>query len=167
VLQSQGRLDEAIHHYGRALQANPDYAKAHNNLGSVLIMTGQLEGALKHFREAVRLEPDWPMPLNGAAWILATHPNPDVRDAGQAIVLAERAASLTKYQNASILNTLAASCASAGQFDRAVMTARAALGLASRTQDDKLANHIRMQLELYRQEKPYREPVRTQGTIHP
>ena len=117
-------------------------------------MTGQLDEALRHLREAVRLKPNWPVPLNPMARILFTHPDPKMRNTSEAIALAERAAKLTKYQNATILETLAAAYAAAGQFDRAVTTAEAALELASAAQADKLAIRIRKQLQLYRQAKP-------------
>ena len=34
VLSVQGKVPEAIAHYEQALRLNPDYAEAHNNLGS-------------------------------------------------------------------------------------------------------------------------------------
>jgi tetratricopeptide (TPR) repeat protein len=153
-LAVHGKFDEAISHFRQALQLKPDYAKAHNNLANVLITTGRVDEALKHFREAVRLKTDYLAPLNSMARILVTHPNPKLRDAAQAIELAERAAKLTKYQNPTILDTLSAAYAAAGQFDRAITTAQAALKLASDAQADELANHIRKRLELYRQAKP-------------
>jgi len=153
ALEAQGRLDEAIKHYRQALQIVPDYARVHYNLGHVLVMAGQLDVALEHFREAVRLKPDWPTPLNDLARILATHTDSKVQDARQAIRFAEHAAELTKYQNPSILETLAAAYAAAGQFDRAVTTTEAALTLASDAQADELVNHLRKQLKLYRQAK--------------
>ena len=104
----------------------------------------------------MRLEPDNLAALNSVAWILATHPDPKLRDANQAIEFAERAAELTRYQNAAVLDTLAAAYAAAGQFDRAVTTAQTALELASAAQNEQLANHIRKQLELYKQAKPVR-----------
>ena len=36
ALAAQGRVDEAIQHFDRALRLNPDDAKAHNNLGKAL-----------------------------------------------------------------------------------------------------------------------------------
>ena len=77
------------------------------------------------------------------------------------IRLAERAADLTRHQNPGILDTLAVAYAAAGQFDRAVTTAQTALALASAAHAGDLANQIRMRLELYKQRKPYREPVPT------
>jgi len=86
--------------------------------------------------------------------ILATHPDPKARDANRAIELAERAAELTKHQSPEVLGTLAEAYAAAGRFDRAVTAAQAALALASAARNDKLANHLRERLELYRQAKP-------------
>ena len=154
ALKSQGKLDEAIKHFLQALQVKPDLAEAHNNLALTLTMTGQLDKALEHFREAVRLKPDYLEPLNRMARILAMHPDPKLRDPSQAIEIAKRAAELTGHQDATILETLAAAYASAGQFDQAVTTAEAALKLASATQANELANHIRKKIELYRQAKP-------------
>jgi len=151
ALQLQGKLDEAISHYRQALRIKPNHASAHNNLGNALIGTGQLDEALRHFQEAIRLKPEWPSPLNAIAWLLATHPDPKLRDVGRAIELAEQAAELTKYQDASTLEMLAMAYASAGRFDRAVTTAETALKLASAVQNDELAYRIRKQLELYRQ----------------
>ena len=70
------------------------------------------------------------------------------------ISLAERTAKLTEYQDATVLEVLAAGYAAAGQFDQAVATAQAALELALGVQNKELANYIRRKLELYRQAKP-------------
>ena len=53
----QGKAQEAIEHYGRALRLKPDYAEAHNNLGIALGSQGQVEMAVHHFRQTVQLEP--------------------------------------------------------------------------------------------------------------
>jgi spermidine synthase len=117
-------------------------------------MTGQLDKALEHFREAVRLKPDYLEPLNRMARILAMHPEPKLRDPNQAIEIAKRAAELTGHKDATILETLAAAYAAAGQFDQAMKTAEVALSLATAAQADELANHIRKKIQIYRQAKP-------------
>ena len=75
--------------------------------------------------------------------ILATHPDPNIRDTAEAIEAAERAAELTGYKNALTLDTLAAAYAAAGQFDRAVTSAQAAISQARAAQTEALANRIR------------------------
>ena len=57
ALQEQGRVDEAIVHYERALTLQPDYAPSYNNLGIVRMAKGELAGAVSAFRESLRLRP--------------------------------------------------------------------------------------------------------------
>jgi tetratricopeptide (TPR) repeat protein len=147
--RSPVRVDKGANRYSQVLRARPDYARVHHNLGRALVMAGDLVGALDHFRQAVHLKPNWPVPLNDAARIMATHTNQEVRDAAEAVRFAERAAELTGHQNVSILDTLALAYAGAGQFDRAVATVEAAIGLASTERADRLGE----KLELYKQGK--------------
>ncbi len=154
ALKTQGKLDEAIKYFRQALQLNPDLAKAHNNLALALTMKGNLNEAIEHFREAVRLKPDYLEPLNRMARILAMHPDPKLRDPGQAIEIAKRAVELTGHKDPAILETLAAAYAAAGQFDQALKTAETALSLATAAQADELADHIRKKIQIYRQAKP-------------
>ncbi|MBL7184706.1 MAG: tetratricopeptide repeat protein [Phycisphaerae bacterium] len=149
ALAEQGKLDEAIDHYRRTLKIKPGYAEVHYRLGRTLIMAGQFNGALEHFRRAAQLKPDWPDPLNGIAQILVIHPDGRVRNASEAVNLAERAATLTEYKDASVLDTLAAAYAGVGRFDRAVATAHTAIGLASAAGAAELVEYLRKQLEIY------------------
>jgi len=84
---------------------------------------------LEHFEEAVRLQPDWPAALVALAWMLTSHPNPDIRDPHRAIELAERADALTEHSAHHILNTLASAYAEAEQFEAAARIQRDLLEL--------------------------------------
>ncbi len=157
VFKLQGRLDKAISHFYRVLAAEPNRAEIHHHLAVTLTETKQIEKSLEHFGEAIRLKPDWVEPMNAMAWVLATRPEKGGAD--EAVVLAERTAQLTKYQNASVLDTLAATYAAAGQFEKAVRTAQTAIDLSSKAQADELVSDISKRLELYKQSKAYREPA--------
>jgi tetratricopeptide (TPR) repeat protein len=52
-------VDEAIAHYQKALQINPDYAEAHYNLGDALIRRGSANEAIAHFQKALEIDPDY------------------------------------------------------------------------------------------------------------
>ena len=45
ALQEQGKLEEAIEAYSKALSIKPDYANAYNNMGIALEYQGKLEEA--------------------------------------------------------------------------------------------------------------------------
>jgi len=57
-LARQGRINEAIGHYDKALKLKPNYAKAHNNIGISLSNIGDVSGAIDHYKEALRINPD-------------------------------------------------------------------------------------------------------------
>jgi len=147
------RLGAAVNRYSRNLRPAPDYARIHHNLGRSLVRAGDLAEALEHFQKAADLKPDWPTALNDAAKISATHPDPNVRNADEAIRFAERAAELTKHQSIPVLDTLALAYAAAGRFDRAVTTIETAVTLASAAQAETQIAYLRKKLELYKQAK--------------
>ena len=109
--------------------------------------------------EAIQLRPDWPTALKETAWLLATHPDPRIRDPETAISLAERASELPGADDPSMLDALAAAYAAADRFELAVATAERALELAHAQQAAGLAGAIGERLELYRLAQPYRLPV--------
>jgi len=59
ALVKEDKLDQAIPHFHRAFQIDPDYAFAYNNLGSVFAKQGNVEGAIVHYRRAIRVAPDY------------------------------------------------------------------------------------------------------------
>jgi tetratricopeptide (TPR) repeat protein len=59
ALKRQGKIEEAIVHFNKALQINPGYAKAYNNLGTALASQGKTEEAIKHFGIALYINPGY------------------------------------------------------------------------------------------------------------
>ncbi|HAR41315.1 MAG TPA: hypothetical protein DCS07_01580 [Bdellovibrionales bacterium] len=51
ALVSQGRLDEAIEHFSRALQLDPSFHKAHFSLGLVYLMKGDRKAAILEYEK--------------------------------------------------------------------------------------------------------------------
>jgi tetratricopeptide (TPR) repeat protein len=94
-----------------------------------------------------------PSGYNGAAWILATHPAAELRNGARAVELATKACELTKWKDASYLDTLAAAYAERGQFDKAVEWQEKAVSLA--LEADKGGYQAR--LALYKSGQAYRE----------
>ena len=53
ALRGQGRTDEAIAHFQRALEIEPDYAEPGGNLGIALAGRGQIDKAIEHYQKAL------------------------------------------------------------------------------------------------------------------
>jgi tetratricopeptide (TPR) repeat protein len=58
-LKEQGKLDEAVACYRRALELKPDYNEARNNLAVALKEQGKLDESLACYRRAIELKPDY------------------------------------------------------------------------------------------------------------
>ncbi len=55
--QKQGKNDEAISLFEKALQADPEHALSHNNLGYALHSKGKVNEAMVHFRRSIESKP--------------------------------------------------------------------------------------------------------------
>ncbi len=158
ALQAQGRIDEALARYAEAVHLKPHFAKAHKKLAEVLIQRARFGEAAVHNAESLRLAPDNVTYLHDNAWFLATCPDASHRDGRRAVELAERAARRTFFNDAALLDTLAAAYAEAGRFEEAIATAQKAVRLAPTGKPDALADEIDSRLKLFQNRQPYREP---------
>ena len=59
ILKNQGKLEEAIEAYNKALAIKPDYADAYNNMGITLKEQGKLEEAIEAYNKALAIKPDY------------------------------------------------------------------------------------------------------------
>ena len=58
ALQSQGRFEEAVAHYKKALRLDPNNVEAHNNWGYALEALGRPQEAIAHYQDALRIKPE-------------------------------------------------------------------------------------------------------------
>ena len=152
---THGQSDAGLELSSPAFQ--PDHVAAHYNLGGILLQQGQPAEAMAEFQKALAIEPDSFEMLNNLAWLLATCPDPQVRDGTRAVQLAEHACDLTRYQKTMSIGTLAAAYAEAGRFDEAIKTAQKACVLAKQSGEQNLLQKNQELLGLYRAHKTYRD----------
>lgn len=157
ALELQGDYAGAVDHFTRAWRAGPDSPPLLRRLVSGLRVAGRVEQALGLLREELRRDPDSAAALGELAWILATHPSAEVRDAAAAVGHAERAAVLSSRRDARILDALAAAYANASRFDQAIRTVGAAIELAGAAPGSRPPQLMIERLDLYRRGRPYRE----------
>jgi predicted O-linked N-acetylglucosamine transferase (SPINDLY family) len=56
-MEEKGFSDIAAGFYGKAIERNPDFALAYNNLGDILHKMGQPDGAVPYYEKALQLNP--------------------------------------------------------------------------------------------------------------
>ncbi|MFC1783960.1 sulfatase-like hydrolase/transferase, partial [Planctomycetota bacterium] len=100
------QLDQSIAQYMEKLGRNPNDSDLHNKLARAYLRQGTNDKAISHLRIAIRLKPDVPEPYNNLAGLLVTANEQELRNPAEAVRLAERAAELSQYKNAAILDTL-------------------------------------------------------------
>jgi tetratricopeptide (TPR) repeat protein len=147
---SQAKLD-----FDRALTLAPKNAAALCGRADVAMAEGEWNQAGADYRQAIKLDPRLGRAYRGVAWLLATCPVEQFRNAELAIDAAERALEIDAADWAN-LDALAAAQASAGKYDEAVATLERALEAAP--EEATAALHTR--LSLYRAQQPYRQSER-------
>jgi tetratricopeptide (TPR) repeat protein len=55
--EREGRLDEAIEHFKKAITIKPSYARAHNNLGNAYTKKGMFGKAVAEYKKAIAINP--------------------------------------------------------------------------------------------------------------
>ena len=151
-----GRVDEAIIHYRKAIELQPHLVHAYNDLAYAFIQKRMATEAIAYYQKAIELQPQFVAAQINLAWILATWPEPAVRNGNEAVTLAEQANRFSKGEDPQILRVLAAAYAETGRFHDAVAMAQRALALALIQPQSGLTNALQKEVELYQNNTPCR-----------
>ena len=145
ALKNQGKIEEAIVHFNKALQINPGYSKAHNNLGTALVSQGKTDEALKHFGIALYINPNY----------AAAHSNIGVALAGrnqiEKAIVHFRAALRLKPDSAGVHSNLGAALVRQGKLQEALEHLHTALRL--KPDDVQTYKNLQICLRLMKQKK--------------
>ncbi|MEZ6142478.1 MAG: tetratricopeptide repeat protein [Zavarzinella sp.] len=152
IYRRQKKYDKALADFNQALTLSPDYVLVIRNRASAYRDMKKFDLARKDLEEIIRLEPEDAGNNNEIAWFLCTTTEAKVRDGKLALKYALKACELTKYENGTYLDTLAAAYAEAGQFDEAVKMQIKAKTAKESPLDDA---DSQARLKLYEQKKPY------------
>jgi tetratricopeptide (TPR) repeat protein len=109
---------EALKCFEQATQLRPDGLYYRANLAFAYWNLERREEAHKEYQKILAKAPDWPSRASARAVSLATHPNPGLRDLGEALELAQQACQADQFQNADLLKNQALVFAAAGVAPR-------------------------------------------------
>ncbi|HUA68432.1 MAG TPA: tetratricopeptide repeat protein [Candidatus Saccharimonadales bacterium] len=157
----RGQVDEAIVLFQTLVGVHPGDAEAHYILGVTYLQKGEVNKAIDHLQAVLKSQPDNADARNALAWVLATSPDPSIRNGNRAIELAQRANALSRGTNPVFLGTLAAAYAETGHFPEAIASAQQALQLAASQNNARaaaIAAALQEQLKSYQAGSPFRDP---------
>jgi Tfp pilus assembly protein PilF len=157
ALLKKGQTDPAIRQFQEAIRVRPAYAEALGAMANTLDGQGKYAEAIRYYHAALKAQPGRAVILNNLAWLLASCPDPLVRNGPEAVRLATRACELTGYAKPLLIGTLAAAQAEVGDFPAAIATAERAAALATDLHLEEIAAKNRELIQLYREGKPYHE----------
>jgi tetratricopeptide (TPR) repeat protein len=157
-LADQQQWNEAADLFAKTVTTATSDPNIHYRFAVTLAHLHKTREAMSQFASALLLRQDLPDALNGLSWILATDPDPQLRNGPQAVAMAERACELTGRKDPDKLKTLAAAYAETGQFSHAIVDAQAALDIASKNGLKEMTDECRLMLGAFRTGKPWREP---------
>lgn len=120
--------------------------------GTAYLSLRRFQEAIADFEAALAINPDHMKASNNLAWILATNPDPALRDGERAVELARRACELTEWNDLSTISTYAASLAEAGDFEAAIEWQTKCIQMAP----PQIVPQYRARLELFQNDTPYR-----------
>ena len=106
ALAKAGSLNEARERYGEAFRIDPARGSAGCKYAALLLYTGQAAKAVRTYRKVLRRSPNFLAAANDLARILATHPNPELRDGADAVRILKACGSDVD-RNPILLDTLA------------------------------------------------------------
>jgi tetratricopeptide (TPR) repeat protein len=140
-----------------ALEVQDDHWNA---LAALASLYGQQQAqgqAIATYERMLQVRPRDLMTANNLAWLLATSPDPSLRDPQRAVRLAETVCEATRYRLASALDTLAAAYAAANRLDDAIRVARQALQQLPEA-NAKSRTDLQQRLRDYENDRARQEP---------
>ncbi|MFT7668719.1 MAG: arylsulfatase A-like enzyme/Flp pilus assembly protein TadD [Planctomycetota bacterium] len=145
-----GDVTSALEQYEKIVKLDPNVAKHWVVRSQLALRIEDSELRRTALLRAVELAKDDLGSMNYCAWALATTLDESLRDGAHALTLATDLAQRTNRRVPQVLDTLAAAQAATGNFEDALMTIQAAIGLAQATKDAVLLESLESHRDSYR-----------------
>ncbi|MBX3411845.1 MAG: hypothetical protein KF708_03940 [Pirellulales bacterium] len=153
--RSAGDFQVAEEHYRAGIALVPQFPNPRFALAIVLEAQQRPLEAVESYRAAYELDPRRVDIGQRLAWLLATHPDAEVREGAEALEVAQALCAATQQSDPRLLDALAAALAETGDYAGAITQAGLAIRLANQRGDVNLARAIHARRQLYERGQPY------------
>lgn len=150
-----GRVDEAVALYREAFERSPGSLRIRLSLAMACVKGGRFGEARKTLEAALAAQPGDPEAINALARLLATAPDPKVRDGARALGLAR--ALFESTRDPDVGQTYAMALAETGSFDQAVQLQRETILVFEHTGGQARKPFLQKNLERYERREAARE----------
>jgi membrane associated rhomboid family serine protease/Flp pilus assembly protein TadD len=133
--RQQGDLAKSRAMFEAVFGKNPQDAEGHRVLADLCAEQKQYPEAIQHYQAALGLDPKDAVAHNNLAWLLATSEDQRFRNPRQALEHAQRAVELSRWKEATFIDTLAEAHYAHGDFAEAVRVQGQALKLEPNNQE--------------------------------
>ncbi|CAN5378005.1 hypothetical protein BH20VER3_BH20VER3_02730 [soil metagenome] len=151
----QRKYEQAIADFDTALKVSRSFILAAIDRAVALQHLGRYGQALREFTYIINLPPRahaMALARSDRAWLLATCPDPSLRNGKQAVSDAEAACKIDSWDSADYIDTLAAAYAEAGDFAKAIKFEEKAI---RKTRDPEGKKSLGERLALYQQNRAF------------
>jgi serine/threonine-protein kinase len=162
VLVLVRRQDDALHQIDESIKlarkSNVSYSllgQLYSSKARTCIDAHRYEDARKALESAIHVDPSDTTSMNDLAWLLATAPEPRVRNPHRAVSLAQKCCGLSHWTNAYSIDTLAAAYAAAGNFGQAIRYQQLAMQALNKSERSEQLAAMQDRLKLYSNRQPY------------
>lgn len=156
ILETQeAKWETAESFFQRAVDIDPRNPMPRANLARVAARRGAPQEAVDAFEVLLADSVNYLPAITALGWMRAAHPDPTIRNAEKALVLAERAAEVAGPDAVEALDLRAAALAEAGRFDEARAASDEAIRLARGIPGYPI-NPLISRRALYSADQPYR-----------
>jgi tetratricopeptide (TPR) repeat protein len=152
----KGQITNGLTQIQKAVELKPDRPEYRYELARGFLAADRLAEAIKEYRETLRIDPNYKPALKELAWLLATCPQPELRNGKEAVNLAQRLLDSAGKDDPSALSVADVALAESGNFTNAIAAAKFARLIYLQQGDTNSAALTDKRIELYRQQKPFR-----------
>jgi tetratricopeptide (TPR) repeat protein len=139
----QGRLDVAEQELARAVQLDPALPDAHYGYATLVLRRDPASAdGLRSLRRTIELAPSFAAARTDLAWLLATHPDPRLRNGPEALAVLAPLLATPAGDAPQVLDTASAIYAEVGRHDEALALATRAIDAARAAGDEALARRL-------------------------